>query len=589
MLSQSSCRSFLPIPHKTFLTIPIEDLDPDSLKQSAKIAKKEYCNGNVKHTTIMNQAVKALGFKGGITGYKKEGYIELSNFLRKNYLVRRTDLISTDDNDFRFSLGRREIADRLFLGDNRPHKIFTGYNVNWREYDGLRFSSYRDPDDYLKHYSKSEEDLVNDSEFRKHFLRVTCSNNILGWCHLLDDTLVQPRQSTNILIKLYTPETIKSSDYNTVSEETKRQRTFNKLFRHEIDTIKSGWVDVITFNDNLIFLRGEDGQYDFVFQNLRDSEPPERTFSMGLINDDVPMSFERSSQFPFRYYYMSGQWDSKRRHEAEKYFYRSYGFKEAYPGINEILQDQYQWNRSTPKASSSVKIPANFQEVATPEGNILYVQNKPVTIGEFVSFMNDSDYGYLNRRFSDIECPWEPANRDHQELPACATYYDALAYTRWVENKYGIPLRLLTIKEYKMIHPRLEEGGWAEHRDAEPGIEFNLPDGSVVDVFAHNIPSEKWKHVEAYYTEAYDWQISKEGVQFFVSHDFAEWLFENDGKRNAAAIRTTTLTGVRQENIRNGFHPMASWGKYKHCKIGFRVCFEMGGVVSDHANLQITK
>ena len=335
-----------------------------------------------------------------------------------------------------------------------------------------------------------------------------------------------------------------------------------------------GWAKVLPFNDNLIFLKGEHGEYDFVFRNLRNDKSPLPAFSKGLSIGDVPDSFWQNDLFPFKYYYSEDQWDRMLRHEAEIKYYDDGGQRTDYPGLDEVLKNYLQWPRNASKALRNDSTLSGFRPVNTLDGNRLHVQVNPVTIGEFKRFMNDSDYGYNQRRYSDLECPWEPANLDSPGLPACVTYYDALAYANWLGKRHNIPFRLLRIEEYKEIHPYSEIAGDKDVQKENSGIDFRLPDGTSVNVF-ERMPSETWTQVEAHFKEELHWRTGSDDVQFLMSRDCGEWLFEHRGT-DAAAIRTKNLRGIRGgHNVIRDFHPMASWGKYKGCKIGFRLCFEV--------------
>src|SRR5690606_27781508 len=75
--------------------------------------------------------------------------------------------------------------------------------------------------------------------------------------NVIGDQIIYPRQTDIPELCLY----------NRTPEDIDTENEFFNLFVKRIDEIGQGWVDIIPYNENLIFLRGEKGEYSFVFRN----------------------------------------------------------------------------------------------------------------------------------------------------------------------------------------------------------------------------------------------------------------------------------------------------------------------------------
>lgn len=545
--------------------VPITGLEPDALKQAAEGAVLN-SERKIAHQTKLNAIVGRLGFRGGFAGYKSE-WPALQAFMRQQGMTRRFC-------SFEHGLGfahrpspgpcwwptREEVAERIFhSGRPRPERLFVGHGFDWAVFDWFDKSPSVGPAP-----GESERD------YRARRLFQTYTE---GGLHYLHDLLVQPQLDERVIICRYY-----NNEYCREDRERDHQAALAGVadFRARIDASSAGWARVAPYNDRLVFLVLDDGRYDFVFSDLRESPPPVRPFVGNLEMQDVPgFVLTGDALWAHWLYFRRGRWLDRDTHESEERFYARGGTIETYPGSSEILRDLYRERGSFQPPTVVVtreQLPA-FRRVTLPDGRGLFVAD-PVTIAELRTFLAETGYG--DRRVEQID-RIEPPNCDAPHLPAAVNYYDALAYTAWLERKTRRALRLLRIDEYVALHPGaapvppLEERGmrWPVWKFKTGCLEFLLPDGRVRESFGFIDKDETVR-----FKDNLPWVASRQGLRFLVSLGFGEWLFEH-WETEAAAICTATLLGVHDHDpvARDSF-PSSSWGKYRCCKIGFRLCYE---------------
>ncbi|KXI21748.1 hypothetical protein [Photobacterium sanguinicancri] len=108
-----------PISHlalKKFHIVPIKELDPASLKISAKKAK--FDREKIKYNTLLNAIAKSLAVKGGFAEYQRFYDSELVPFLKKNGLTKRVDLLKHRLKRFDLpglhELSHQNVSERIF-------------------------------------------------------------------------------------------------------------------------------------------------------------------------------------------------------------------------------------------------------------------------------------------------------------------------------------------------------------------------------------------------------------------------------------------------------------------------------------------
>ena len=594
--NNSFSESYLLLPRQ-WNAVSITGLSVEALKASAKEVVRSR-DEKAKHLTILNAIAKGLGFSGGFAGLKKE-LPKVHEFLQANGMHKRADLVRYRS-DWGWSLHRRDVADRLFhSGLPLPEKLFTGYDFDWlRVRQHLRFISDAEFDQRLSELGW----LIGGRDL----FVAGRSQDLRFGLNYLSDFLVDPRSRSGVVGELYFTDAV---DEKSRAIELQRIEVVCDIFRDLIDLTADGWVDVIPYSEKLVFLKGHDGEYDLLFPNLRDEAPPEYVYADALDPNDVPSTTKGDDLFPNVEYYELDRWFARDHHEAELAFYAQGGTAVDYPGMAGVRrlnrEEGYEY-RINERPGGPLD---GFKRVAIVASKELFVQESPVTIGAFKRFMSES--GYESRRKTDQDNPWRPANLDADDQPATGTYYDALAYAAWFEKEYKRPVRLLTIEEYRAIHPGPRPVPGEEvfkqvscSADDTPiewlqvgCVEFRHEDGTVVDAWRWFSWEDEWPQLQAWFKPNLALRTGKKGIRFFTGYNFGEWLFEHQGTE-AAAIKTSDLTsfhykGVSEvtsvvtgattesdlmslcygDSVEREFHPMRSWGKYKASKIGFRLCY----------------
>jgi len=591
-------------------------LSPEDLKRSAQEVQRNLKQNEKKigYNTVLNQTLKNLGFKGSISDYEKTHYPRLQEFMKennlerfKNFVMYENPKISGNNIGFR-RVTNRQIADKLFFSGKEIKKVFTGYNVDWSLYFDTHFSIVHkelatgEYNNLLKS-EKTVDSYKEDPELRRTLLIATSSAASIcsqSGFNFVGDLLVDPVYEKEFTATYY----YQNGEKEKEEDSAVRQKWF-KLFRQEFDVDRStGWVNVIKFNNDVCFLSDGLGNYDFLFRNFRNTPSPSKLLEKYFNEKRIPKFFTDEYNTDFPLYFKDGFWLERDSHEAEKLYYAD-GDLSHYPGEEAILKKYHQTQR---KQKTADKVFNGFKEVKELG---LAVQDKPVTISEFNKFL-ESESSYLDERkkFEDNETMLDAANNDSPDRPAFVTYLDALAYAKWFEEKNKIPVRFLRIDEYKHIHPK----------NLIENIKGNRLIHGCLDAFdSKNNQISEWKQFDDFewrnlyfrFNKNMKIEVNKDGVSFYKGTNFGEWLYEyqNDTasaistgtsgtaftfalssyqNNTAAAISTGTLEGVYSDfYIERDFFPIESWGKYKICAIGFRLCYPINS--DDNQNMKDRK
>lgn len=375
--------------------------------------------------------------------------------------------------------------------------------------------------------------------------------------NLLGDSLVKPVKQPHE-IELYLGNTDKAS----LNRDKALVKTKFDLFRKRIEQGCEGWVDIIPFNNKLVFLKGENGQYDFVFKNQRDKAFEHQIFGKSLKRSDIP-SFISEYQFLRWHYFEYQGWRYLDSHNSENLFYEKGNKSSGYPGRNTILKSYHLAEGNfipTPK-KSSVKLPGFYEVLA--ECKPLMVSNL-VTIDE-LNYFKEKNSDYLEYRVGDN---LESVNDEHDNtLPATVTWFDVLAYINWFEKEAGVPVRLLSLSEYTIL--REPEKIPTERHPVFTDLKFIDPFGRVYPEHPPYMAEEDFQKLTCRFGNTKQTQ-SETGLNFMGSNSFAEWLLEE------TCIRSGNLKSFYNDDyIVRSKPPLESTGKYKGVKVGFRLCYEM--------------
>ena len=306
-------------------TVQIVDLHPDEIKKSLKQVLK-YGEIPLKRTTALTATVKVLGFKGDFGDYKNKHWPKVRDFLESLGLTERVDLFEPKSAPY-LGFGsltgqsRRAFADRLFAVEQaesrRPTKVFTGYDFDWSEFDPLwKFVAHpsRSPDGFVP------QDLDTAREWLYNRTSMLIGHRSYFSDHLLDVELPQA----------YIPMLYGGHDHPEISARQVEQTLETlEVLRWFLDQREDGWVKVHLLTPNLAVLEGPNGAYDFVWKNMRVSEPPR--FHKGQLGSDV--------HFRKEYYYMQDRCEERDQHDSEHFYYDNGGEIADYLGPDRILRE----------------------------------------------------------------------------------------------------------------------------------------------------------------------------------------------------------------------------------------------------------
>lgn len=603
-----------------FHILPIYGVMPDDLKKSSKDYEKD--REDIKHNTRLNLLAKTYGVSGGIAGYIKEFEHNLKPFMQAHGLVHQANLI-TNKNCFYLTLDARQVSDRLFVsGLPMPDKIFTGYNFDYFPYQhgyadfNLPQSPFRLPfyECELAAIYHAEKDPDTMFQFpgrmRSHY------EVVMGACmqfliyesfNFLDDLLIAPTQKCSIIPKKYWVsdyEEERIQDLPTVSNAA------DQFFRRLIDKSEHGWVSVIPYNDNLIFLKGEGGVYDFVLRNMRTKTFSHQLYAPYLKRSEVPRAMNTLYNFRRWHYFSYNGWAEMDQHRAETYFYAQGRTADTHPEIDKILEEYF--------VKKGVYAPKSiaYKGSTIPEldffpikaGNTRLMVSNLITIQDLMIFSNKKPEYFEARQLiktTPIPDHLEPMNSDAPHLPATVTWYDACAYIKWLEDEHGLPFRLLKTDEYLAIrgknqiepdqaaseddifengtddpYQRFIDKFFKENTDTPKKklITFVNDKGKDLGGYPPYMAEQDFQNLKCIYVREPEYIYHDSGLKFVESDDVGEWLFENPYGKEACCIRSLSLGAVNGgECVQRNTQPASSTGKYKYTKVGFRICYEVKG------------
>ena len=581
MQNASTPTRYLPL--ENFHIVPIQEISPNGLKWAAKECCKKYRDREeIKLTTCQNAIAKKLGFKGGMAGFQAEYVRDLKSFMIKNDLIHPADLISPRHNLAIVHLNQRQCADGLFFpGRQLPRQIFTGYCIDWPALTNP-FSNINNPLHFqmdkkaiLKKLAEGKDVVLDGFETPSLVVAAleATRSSMMPWHNLLGSQLMR-NEAGEWIPESYEPQIYFPSDFTgDKANDLNDLLTCLKIFRNWADTVDSGWVDVIRYNDQLVFLKGENGEYDFLFPSLKNSPFEHNVFEPYLKNADIPKSND-SYHFQRWLYFEYNGWYENDQQASEKSFYSKEGLCKDYPGSTEILRDFFINERLYSPPVLTAGESKGFMPIHINK-EVLFVSNL-ITVSEFRTFMAACPEYERYRSQTDSEC-WDTVNLEEDAfLPAAATWYDANAYATWIKKTRNLPVRLLTEEEYLSLAPPLtEEARLAEEDISNMGyrklIRFYQQDGTPISGHPPYMSAKAFNGLLVrYIPEAIEWAENKNGLKFLVSHHFGEWLAPVAAAINSATHSSLCYPDASPSRARFTAH---SSGKYKSMKVGFRLCY----------------
>lgn len=558
------------LPFDKYHVAPVGDICPDSLKTAAKLARTEIRGEERKprHGVILNHIAKSLGFRGGFSGYRKEYEDRLVGFMREHGLATRRDVLAPwpESAEPAVRLTYRQVADRLFSsGLGTPKWMFVGVDV----FDLLREAAAAEDltvgrntgSDGRASVDIEPSEITSQFPPFSYFIRgpegtlqvmelVCCLGNLLG------DQLCDPADSGRIVAQHYG------------ADEAKRKslHAAGRVLRRVLEACPSGWVEVIPYNDRLVFLKGQDGGYEFVFKRLRSAE-----FSRGASHP----RHRGEDDFARHLYFEYDGWLEADRHEAEEAFYASGGSLATYPRVgDELLRTHLV--RTGKHAPTVKRAPARerWNRAACAGRQLCF--SELVTVGQFRRFLR-----YNPERMTRGEST-EAVNNDPSDLPVAVTWYEAKAYTKWIKQVHKLPARLLTEEEYlalaaNLVPDAVTDGDLKDAREQRLCVFFD-PHGERFDGHPPHMPEEEFARWQLRYdSDKIVWKTSKTGLKTIRSAWFGEWLLPGGAAINGLFMCSqydVHLAARTRFSAEGSPFPPHSTGKYKSMKIGFRVAYE---------------
>ncbi|MET2971227.1 hypothetical protein [Vibrio harveyi] len=611
------------IPLEKFHIVPLTGLSPAELKISAKRTSRD--REKITHTTKLNAIAKRLGITGGFAAYEKEYNGSLLPFMAKHNLRKRKNLLKhTKDGDYNlyFPFSHQQVSERLFFFEGpTPQKLFTGHDFDFSGVFGWHSS---DLHDVLEQDSDWQQIILNnyhvrqvvDSSFNASMLplrqqellsldvasEITLSvvdrTNLPSVLDYLTNKTTEPVERptrykqisvkivdlillnnrnitsgssyhllgnalTNIPntaahIKLYAQSTTPIEE---ATLDIDSQGYIQTLLAARFKESDAGWVNVLPYNDKLIFLSDGRGNFDFLVQNQRDTIFSHEVYGDNLKRADIPSFIEdyRFERWHYFEYEGNREWDS---HCSEMYYYHNGGLMQNYPGTQTILREYYQYKGiyHPEHRSSNVRL-GGFNQVSIDEKEMMV--SELITIGDLIYFLEQNADYYENRQGDSLA----PVNSDQDmALPASCTFFDVLAYINWLEKQTNVPLRLLTCSEYKSLRGE----NWSKPKRGQGSdMAFISTSGKKYDSHPPYMAQNDFDNLHLRFPKRLH-RVEENGLQFIDSNFFCEWLLEG------VQIRSASLTSFYMDDyVLRARGPRDSTGKYKGMKTGFRLCYEL--------------
>lgn len=566
-----------------FHLAPLEDINPNSLKRAAKLARTVYMDDEQKlpHNLALNHIAKRLGFKGGFGGYTNEWKNGLTSFMREHGLAFRKDVLPTKLHDQCIRLGHRQVADRLFSSCRpMPKRIFAGLDVfillRTAAAKGLKvaggdeiwgWETSRDiPFDKIKP-AEIREDIPPANYFVRSNTDLLWQPDIAFFNNLIGDQLCDLDQEGRIVAQ--------RCDLDDGVAE--RMQSAGRLFRHILSLCNQGWLEVIPYNDHLAFLKAPDGGYDFVFEGVRDSEFVRSPYAPYLRDKDFSKT-EEASEMAERIYFSHDGWLEADRHAAEESFYAHGGTDLNHPGLDEVLKAHLTREGRHSRTSRKGPFRPGYALAGILGKHICF--SPLITAGQMIRFLKEStDYVAHRRTLFDVDplvLDGDPA------APAAVTWYDAKAYGRWIKRVQGIPVRLATEEEWlalagALIPHKVSKAEWKK-ACAQRLYNFIAPDGSVFDGHPPHMDPADFDALKLRLNPAnMVMERSEAGMEIVRSAWFGEWLQGEGAAINGLFGCSQYEVGYAAINrvsaARAAFSPRSN-GRYKSMMIGFRLVYE---------------
>jgi len=478
-------------------------LDPEVIR--ANVRKSRTDENSSGHLCMLNSVARGLGFRDWAHFLKMAP--DICAFQHKHGLTTPSDLITCERNPYAFKLERRQVADRIFFGPRETTRLFTGAQLGEEDFlfrfRGRPVLDQGVPEQVL------DNALASGQSEQLEFVVSKYRIYLMGSYDLLGDNLISPTGKNGWLHKRYFPQDMSASDVKTDMRATDK---LFQCFRTLRDREPRGWVEVLRYNDHIAFLKGNDGAYDLVVRNLRNSKPPAPLSELPLPSDYMPSFLLAQCRFPTWFYYQRELWEEKERHASEKDYYRNGGKAGIdYPGSDVILETYLRKNGVfTAQQKSCDKCLPGFVPVTLGDGTKWFVAENYVTVGELRQFLDGTKWPTF-RRGQHLD----KGNEEPLDRPAAMTWLDAMAFCSAFEEEHDCPVRLLAKEQCRQLLP---DRPASQNTDNDWCLVWTPRYVPMAERLNGAAPAEKVQ-----FRDDLTWATSRQGMRFLVAPDFFEW------------------------------------------------------------------
>jgi hypothetical protein len=562
------------------------------LRKSRQKAGEKISNPSLKVKDLLDNIATSLG-ANSYDHWLHHVEPQLEEFLRDNNLREPADLIKWERPPSAWSLSSRQIADRFFYSNRPlPKRIFTGVgNLMFAAYAyggydldqiGTRLTegrNFRHRSDFEKMdfaFSHKDQIVLRATELKGRdsenliYLDLTAQTLVLNAfkrdvsCvfNLLGDSLIQPALGAN-----------EFQLYHTDEADLERMGRISEIFRDAIEHSEVGWVDVIPFNNNIIFLRDVVGRFDWVVRDQRDCSFSSNDLYPIFRADELPKAVGRKA-IQAHLHYSKGLWIEQLRHLSEHHHYDSGGTVATYPGEDEIVE-RFLIATSGYKPSKQITSDQHIDFIPHVLQEKCLMVSDLISTDEYLQFYESEwqDIRTIKSELSDRKWTSIPEMNPNDQgfLPASVTWFDAIAYCKFVERRTNLPVRLLTIDEWQAISP-------SRKMVDDRGLEAKA---NVVEAFneAGKLlrPPTYLPHYITRFKSNLCWIKNIQGLNFLSSLTFGEWLgdYRGSAPNNVRAPVACTASGIALGRGPLETELFEAWyvGKNNHLKVGFRICY----------------
>jgi hypothetical protein len=398
----------------------------------------------LRNQRYQDLVAQSLGFREW-GEFVNGGWDRLRSYMSQHGLAHHLDLVDPKlHGGLSFSI--RQVSDRLFHGSDRPEKVYTAVGVEQESpwFIGKRIVS--PTTDF-----KSAAEMIRaalpgqDAAQCMEIVDGLPLHDLHAVANYLGSVLVQGNGKLKVVPRVYWPTTQGAAD------ERAYYTLLGACVAEAIRGSDEGWQRVLRFNNNIAFLAGKDGSFDIVTRFSRDESSD--LFGDNTLHAEIPPDYRPSAisrRLPFASWFdkQTDAWEENLRHEAETWYYHQGHSAKNYPGQDELLEAYLRGRGCYRPATASLHHGLDLVTLSLPGRRKIRVGRALVTVAEFKAFLGDCPSWRKVRSGQNLD---EALSDRLDDQPAPMTYYDAIAYCRYLEDHTGSPIRLLQVREMRDI------------------------------------------------------------------------------------------------------------------------------------------